>query len=589
MINNEIPNQPRVSLKYIKTVELDHDLTIELNTKKQVTAKPDSSNGSTTNDSTTENNEQKPERKYDVSKVLNLKVILGAFGLNLNDANNPLNSIITSVASDLDLSNLHIPKGTKISTTYEVKDGNLSLYMAKTFDHKIANNYTLGWQVDQVHSSTDLSELYQFLIPFFSKLNTVQTKISNTDFISARGIFSVVEKVKKFDLKALFEILTYFYVPKSQSKNTKSKNWITKEGLSETELQNRVERPVEKFLRLLLAKKFEFSNSQITALVSNAFYDLPKTINHQPLYAEISSIAQDDLVAPDSDDNQNLDNNQDSVVKTRTKREVADLTDSLDSVTDTNLTDSNNTISSSYTSNDQLNLDQLVTNAQPGILLDDISNESHQNQTNLQLIWKLGDQKSLADNYQNFYSNTTASINGTTRNNQYEKIIKTITNDKDVIDSKNNETKPDLLSKFETAAITSYTNPLNPFLVPYVSIFQLPLFAVFNEILQGDFVKGHALSASNSVKNTLKGLINTVVSLSPYLVSTNYPLNPDQIGVLKNNKYSTELEDRQTSVSKFIAPKTDFNKVKFPSACKIVDETQKGFFKSIYKTFLNCK
>ncbi|WP_391592113.1 hypothetical protein MCAV_02920 [[Mycoplasma] cavipharyngis] len=613
VINNEIPNQPRVSLKYIKTVELDQDLTIKLNTitNDSVTT----TNNDATDVTITENNEQKPERKYNVSKVLNLKVILGAFGLDVSDNKNPLNSIITSVASDLDLSNLNIPKGTKISTTYEVKDGNLSLYMAKTFDHKIANNYTLGWQVDQVHSSTDLSGLYQFLIPFFSQLNAVQTKISNKNLFAAEGILKLVDKVKKFDLKALFEILTYFYVPNSQSKNTRSKNWITKEGLNDNDLEKRVERPVEKFLRLLLAKKFEFSNSQITALVSNAFYDLPETINDQPLYTETNLKSKVDSLVP------NLDQSQNQTVKIRAKRSTVDLTDLGqfddeaidgeeidllggeeeidlsspiedeiidDSQTDqtndqqidettTTLANPNNTISSSYTSNDQLNLNQLVASAKPGVLLEDISNKSNQNQTNLQLIWKLSDQKSLADNYQNFYSNTTASINGTTRNNQYEKIIKTITKDGDVVDPTNNATKPDLLNKFETAAIASYSNPLNTYLKPYVSIFQLPLFSVFNEILQGDFAQGHALDFSKNVKNALKGLISTVVSLNPYLVSTNYPLNPDQIGILKDNKYSTELEDRQTSVSKFIAPKTDFGKVKFPNKNEITQE----FIKSL--------
>ncbi|WP_391591516.1 hypothetical protein MCAV_04610 [[Mycoplasma] cavipharyngis] len=572
-IDNSIPNQPKLSLKYIKTVEFDHDLTIELNTKNPVNKSTDE----------TDNN-SKPKRKYDVSKLLNLKAILSVFGLNANDNSNPLSKIIGSIATNLDLNRLHIPKNTKISTTYEVNDGNLSLYMAKTFDHKIAHNYTLGWQVDQVHSSTDLSGLYQFLIPFFSKLNAVQTSIDNTDIFSASKILSLVNKVKQFDLNALFEILTYFYVPYKQTskyRRNKTKNWITKEGLTEEDIKNRIERPVEKFLRLFLTKKFEFFNSHITALVSNAFYDLPKTINHQPLYAKNNLSTKDNLTVTGLDQNQ--------TIKTRTKRAVINQINNQLATT-TTLANSNDTISSSYVSNDDLNLHQLITSAKPGILLNTNSNKSNSNQTNLQLIWKLSDQKSLADNYQNFYSKTTATIKGAACNHQYDQIIKNINNDNDVIDTTKNQTKLDLLDKFKTVAIDNYTNPLNPHLKPYVSIFKLPLFSVFNEILQGDFAQKHTLELSKSVKNTLKGLINTVVSLNPYLVSTKYPLNPDQIGVLKNNKYSTELEDRQTSVTKFIAPKTNFSKVKFPSTCTIIDETiTDAFTKYLAKASYGCK
>ncbi|UUD37850.1 hypothetical protein [Mycoplasmoides fastidiosum] len=352
VINLTNPEAPKVSMEYTKKITFKKDLAFALKGQGQYNGKL---------------------IDYDVTKLFNLTKFLDALGFPLT-GNNSASGILSTLMENLKLDDLKIPANTSVAMTYRVDNGNLLLDMPGTFDVNIVPNFTLGWQIDQAHVSIDLSGLYPLLMSIFEKFNQFQTRLNNTDFLGLIGLPGLVTKAQAGDLKSLFELLTYFYVPHSQSKS----EWINKNEtiLTSEQLASRVKRPIELLFEEFVRQPFVLTNSHIGAGVSSAFYEIPKTINSVPLYS-----------ASASDPN-------------------------------------------TYQINSELDLETLSTFAPAADIAR--SGINYQNPDLFQIVWKSGYEKTQIDSYNTFFSQESTTIDNGGRDIAYQKILESVQSDNDV-------------------------------------------------------------------------------------------------------------------------------------------------------------
>ncbi|MDQ0513875.1 hypothetical protein J2Z62_000313 [Mycoplasmoides fastidiosum] len=481
------PNIPKVSMEYTEKITFKKELNFPL--KGTVKYKDQ-------------------EITYDVSKLFDLGRILKGFGFSFGGSN-AFDGIVSTLINDLQLDDLKIPAGTYISTNYKADKGNLLFYMPKTFDVKMASNYTFGWQVDQVKSTTDLSGFYGVVIPILEKLNQYELGADNTSILGLISLNSVISKLRKGDLKSLLQALTFFFLPYQPRPQ---KNQSTE---SESNSNNpKIDRPVETLVKNLLKIPLVFTNSQISAMVSQAFYELPQTINKVPLYSNLGSNPQHFII------------------------------------------------------NSDLNLEGLVALAPTSEVAN--SNTDYKHPQKLQLIWKDAAEKLQADGYNYFLSDHSTIIQNDNRDKEYDEIINTIQTNDDVND--------ELIQKLKDVAKKYYENPVNSNVEPEISITKVPLFEAFNNLLNQPLSANNIINNSPTIKNLITSIISTIVSLDPYIITTTYSLNSNQFGEHKDGKYSSEIDMRKSTYMKFISPKIDFGKLSFPSVSQILKELGSSLF-----------
>ncbi|UUD37660.1 hypothetical protein [Mycoplasmoides fastidiosum] len=249
-LNFKNPNAPKVSMEYTEKITFKKELNFPLKGSIEI-------DGQIIN--------------YDVTKLFNPMRLLAGFGFSFAGTDS-FDGVISKLLDEFNLDNLKIAAGTTFTTRNKVENGNLMFHMPKTFDVSIASNTTLGWQIDQVQSTFDLSGLYDSIMPVFKKFNEHQTNLNNTNLLDLTKLSGIVNKLKKGDFNALFEVLTFFYVPNTQ----KDQKWINEtEKLTPEELAARKDRPVETLVKKLLGIPITFTNAGIEALTSSAFYQMP--------------------------------------------------------------------------------------------------------------------------------------------------------------------------------------------------------------------------------------------------------------------------------------------------------------------------
>ncbi|WP_391591989.1 hypothetical protein MCAV_01480 [[Mycoplasma] cavipharyngis] len=502
VINKTNLRKPTVSFKYHKTITLKKEIIIPLKGTVEINNKTET---------------------YDATKFFNLGTLLSSLNLGFENSANLFGMIFNELSSKINLSKVTIPANTKIVTTYQAKNNYLDFYMPKTFDRQVAKNYTYGWQVNGVKSSTDYSSLYQIILPTLSELNFADSKINNTDLFGAIQAFNLFKKFQNLNKKdnsdqsqtsqkptkkpkkqsvsildTLLKILNYFYLPYYQSNDP---NFLT---------------PIEKLLKYLLADPIVFINDQITAWTSNAFYYFPEKINDQALYLKTT-----DWKKP------------------------------------------HHTI---YQTNPNLDLKFLLSNVLEAISANNLD-QNFKQVNNYRLIWKSNQDQITADNYLKLLSKDTSVIETFKTHEAYQNIIKTLKSNSQVVN--NNDYQSQLINQFETVATNNFQNNLAN-ATPKVAIIKIPLFSALSKIFSEDFALNHFLAKNDLIKNILKNFINTVVELDPYLVSTVYPLTPDVISKKTINNFSDDLGDIKNTTIDFIAPIIDFTKLVFPSISEIL-------------------
>ncbi|MDQ0513927.1 hypothetical protein J2Z62_000365 [Mycoplasmoides fastidiosum] len=212
--------------------------------------------------------------------------------------------------------------------------------------------------------------------------------------------------------------------------------------------------------------------------------------------------------------------------------------------------------------NPNFNLETLVKSAPPGIVAQ--PNKSYRNLDDFQLVWKDETNKIQADSYNYFFSDQSTIIANNARDKEYAEILKEIKTNSEVTD--------ELVAKLKAIAKKHYANPISSVAEPQIAIVKIPFLEAVNKLLQQELVDNSQLFKSKSVKEAIKNIINQITALDPYLVSTSYPWNSNQFGKNIDGKYSSELDERKSSYTTFIAPQIDFSKLSFPDAGTILSE-----------------